>query len=192
MEMMEMFRRKTPDNVERDSSAPVLKPASQAKPASAVSDRPQVSRPAGIVPETSRETSRRATDIGTPAAIRAAAAQARRPVESKKLVVGREISLNGDITACDILVVEGRVEASLENSDILEVAAGGSFKGSVTINTAVIGGQFDGDLVVRGQLKLLAGGRITGTVKYASLVIEEGGLISGTIEHIDEGTANRS
>src|SRR5690349_6505981 len=33
--------------------------------------------------------------------------------EGKKLIVGREIVLTGEIRACDRLVVEGRVEAAL-------------------------------------------------------------------------------
>ena len=189
MEMTEMFRRKTPVTGENDSSEPVLKAPEQPKPDTASSAaRTPLGRVTGVVPEISR----RPTDIGTPAAIRAAAAQARRPTENKKLVVGREISLSGDITACDILVVEGRVEAILENSDILEVKAGGSFKGRVAINNAVIGGHFEGDLLVREQLKVLSGGKITGLVKYSSLVVEEGGLIDGTIDHITDEAASDS
>src|SRR3954471_11750229 len=33
----------------------------------------------------------------------------------RKLIVGREISLSGEITSCDKLIVEGSVEANLQN-----------------------------------------------------------------------------
>ncbi len=36
--------------------------------------------------------------------------------ESKKLLVGREIALSGEIRACDRFIVEGRVEAVLSDS----------------------------------------------------------------------------
>ena len=36
-------------------------------------------------------------------------------VEARKLIVGRGISLSGEITACDRLVIEGSVEANLQN-----------------------------------------------------------------------------
>jgi hypothetical protein len=34
-------------------------------------------------------------------------------VEARKLIVGRGISLSGEITSCDRLVIEGSVEATL-------------------------------------------------------------------------------
>ncbi|MEC8006392.1 MAG: hypothetical protein VX183_04295, partial [Pseudomonadota bacterium] len=100
-----MFRRKNPT----DDDTPETDEAAASPKVKTAADAPVVRRVPGTVPDVGR----RAIDIGTPAAIRAAAAQARRPKETKKLVVGREISLSGAITACDTLVVEGRVEATL-------------------------------------------------------------------------------
>src|SRR5690606_10605538 len=48
--------------------------------------------------------------------------------EGSKLIVGRNIRLKGEIEACDTLVVEGYVEASM-SSRIIEIAEGGTFKG---------------------------------------------------------------
>ncbi len=41
--------------------------------------------------------------------------------EHKKLIVGRDISLNGEIRTCDTLVVEGRVEAVLQDCKNIEI-----------------------------------------------------------------------
>ena len=171
-----MFRRKNPT----DDDTPETDEAAASPKVKATPDAPVVRRVPGTVPDVGR----RAIDIGTPAAIRAAAAQARRPKETKKLVVGREISLSGAITACDTLVVEGRVEATLENSELLEITPGGAFKGRVSINEAIIAGEFDGELVGRGRLLVASGGRIVGTIKYGSLVVEEGGHVSGQVDQI--------
>ena len=105
----------------------------------------------------------------------------------KKLVVGRDIVLNGQITACDQLVVEGRVEAELENSQSIEVAETGYFKGSAAIEEAVISGHFEGNLTVRGELTVKAKGRIEGDVRYGKLCIESGGEIVGTLEVLSPG-----
>ena len=171
-----MFRRKNPID---DDTPETVEAAAQPKEKS-TSNAPVVRRVPGTVPDVRR----RAIDIGTPAAIRAAAAQARLPKETKKLVVGREISLSGAITACDTLVVEGRVEATLENSELLEITPDGAFKGRVSINEAIIAGEFDGELVVRGRLLVASGGRIVGTIKYGSLVVQEGGHVSGQVDQI--------
>src|SRR6516225_9487949 len=39
----------------------------------------------------------------------------RSDAEVRKLIVGREITLSGEITSCDKLIVEGSVEANLTN-----------------------------------------------------------------------------
>ena len=110
----------------------------------------------------------------------------------KKLVVGRDIVLNGQITACDQLVVEGRVEAALENSQSIEVAETGYFKGSAVIEEATISGNFEGNLTVRGELTVKAKGRIEGDVRYGKLCIESGGEIVGTLEVLNPGAAKSS
>lgn len=135
---------------------------------------------AGFVPEIPR----RAVEIpGAPV---------RRPSprptqESKRLVVGKDISLAGEITACDSLVVEGTVEATLENSQSLEVAEGGHFKGRVLIEEAIIGGLFDGDLTARNKLTVKATGVITGTVRFARMEVELGGVLKGDVAPLSEG-----
>ncbi|MDA1098399.1 MAG: polymer-forming cytoskeletal protein [Proteobacteria bacterium] len=106
---------------------------------------------------------------------------------SKKLVVGQDIVLNGQITACDQLVVQGRVEAALENSKSIEISETGYFKGSAVIEEATISGQFEGNLTVRGELTVKAKGRIEGEVRYGKLCVESGGQIIGTIEALPAG-----
>src|SRR5450759_1118296 len=49
-------------------------------------------------------------------------------VEARKLIVGRETSLSGEITSCDRLVVEGSVEANLQNCQHMEITETGVFK----------------------------------------------------------------
>ena len=115
-------------------------------------------------------------------------APAPEPADSgKKLVVGQDIVLNGQITACDQLVVQGRVEAALENSKSIEISETGYFKGSAVIQEAVISGQFEGNLTVRGELAVKSKGRIRGDVRYGKLSVESGGQIIGTLEVLSEG-----
>jgi len=102
--------------------------------------------------------------------------------EMRKLIVGRDISLSGEITACDVLVVEGTVEAKLRDGRNIEIAESGLFKGSVEIDEADIAGRFEGDISVRGRLRLRSTGRITGTIRYGELEVEAGGQLIGEIQ----------
>jgi cytoskeletal protein CcmA (bactofilin family) len=98
-----------------------------------------------------------------------------------KLIVGPNIKLKGvEITDCDTLVVEGMVEATM-NSRVIQIAERGTFKGSAEIDVAEIRGEFDGHLIVREKLVIYATGKVTGSIRYGKLVVEEGGQISGEI-----------
>lgn len=105
--------------------------------------------------------------------------------DSKRLVVGRDIRLSGEITACERLVVEGHVEVALSGARLIEVAPSGVFKGSAQVEDADISGHVDGDLTVSNKLTVRSGGKISGSVRYGSIIIEAGGEVSGDMQALD-------
>jgi len=101
--------------------------------------------------------------------------------KGSKLIVGPDIKLKGvEITDCDTLVVEGRVEASMD-SRVIQISEQGVFCGNAGIDIAEIRGRFEGELTVRKQLVIHASGRVTGKIRYGRLTVEDGGEISGDI-----------
>jgi len=110
--------------------------------------------------------------------------------EGKKLLVGRDIFLTGEITACNKFVIEGRVEASLAESQSIEITGSGHFKGTAECETADISGNFDGKLSVRNRLTIRATGRVTGNIRYGEIEIECGGMISGDIHAMGDTDEN--
>jgi cytoskeletal protein CcmA (bactofilin family) len=99
-----------------------------------------------------------------------------------KLIVGPNIKLKGvEITDCDTLVVEGRVEATMD-SRVIQIAESGAFKGSAEIDIAEIRGEFDGELTVRQKLVIYSTGKVSGKIRYGKVVIEEGGQLSGDVQ----------
>jgi len=109
--------------------------------------------------------------------------------EGKKLLVGRDIFLTGEITACNKLVIEGRVEASLAESQSIDIAATGHFKGTAEADTAEVSGRFEGKLLVRKRLTIRSSGRVTGEIRYGEIEIECGGVISGDIKTVEDDPA---
>lgn len=107
----------------------------------------------------------------------------------RRLIVGREISLSGAITACDHLVVEGEIEATLDDCQTIRIVEGGTFRGKAHVVRADIGGLVDGELIVSGKLTVRSTGSIEGSVTYATLAVEEGGRIAGTLKPIDTDAA---
>jgi cytoskeletal protein CcmA (bactofilin family) len=112
--------------------------------------------------------------------------------EDRKLIVGKGLSLSGEITSCDVLVVEGKVEAKLSDGKLLEITEAGQFRGSVEIENADIAGRYDGQLVVHGRLTVRSTGRISGMVKYGELEINVGGQIIGEMQVMGGGAQQQS
>ncbi len=102
-------------------------------------------------------------------------------VSEARLIVGPDVKLKGaEILDCDTLVVEGRVEATMD-SRVIRIAEKGAFTGKVSIDIAEIHGRFEGELTARSQLIIHATGRVNGKIRYGKLVVDEGGELCGDV-----------
>jgi len=160
-------------------SAPQLKPFSRkgshapAKPPAAPSFQPEIPRRVPDIPSAgARRMERPMGSMGSDG-------------DSRRLVVGRDICLKGEITSCDKLVVEGVVEVSLSGARAIEVVQSGHFTGNADVAEADISGRFDGELIARERLIVRAGGHVVGTIRYGRIVIESGGEVSGDMQTLD-------
>ncbi len=102
----------------------------------------------------------------------------------RKLTVGREIALAGDITECDYLIVEGTMDATLRSGQRMEIAQTGLFRGVANVREADIAGRFEGELSVAGRLRIRSGAQISGRVQYGELEVEAGGQIQGEMAYV--------
>jgi cytoskeletal protein CcmA (bactofilin family) len=100
-------------------------------------------------------------------------------VDVRTLIVGREVSLSGEIRSCERLIVEGNVQAKIEGCESLTIAETGEFGGYATVENVDVRGRFAGDLTVRGRLLIRATGRVSGKITYKEIDVERGGQISG-------------
>lgn len=187
-----MFGRKKPETlgsetVSADASAPPLKLRSAGTPASPPSPTSLVApvQPRYEIPKRATEAAPRPAAAAVAQPPRTDTAQTPSPSEGKRLLVGRDIVLNGEITTCDQLVVEGRVEAVLTDTRVIEIRETGYVKGNAEIDEAEIRGVFEGDLIVRNRLLIRSTGKVTGEIRYGMLEIECGGQLSGDIQIID-------
>jgi cytoskeletal protein CcmA (bactofilin family) len=125
---------------------------------------------------------RPAEPFARPSAPSAAPAPKPDHAEMRQLIVGREISLTGEINSCDRLLVEGNVEANLANCREVEIAESGLFKGTANVDDVELRGRFEGTLTVKRRLFIRSTGKIVGTVTYGQIEIECGGQVSGEVQ----------
>jgi cytoskeletal protein CcmA (bactofilin family) len=139
-------------------------------------------KPLPVIPSYSAEEAPSATPVPQVVSERKPDdAETSEPSSSSRLIVGPDVKLKGaEILDCDTLVVEGRVEATMD-SRVIKIAADGSFSGKVGIDVAEVFGSFDGELTARSQLIIHATGRVSGKIRYGKILIEEGGELSGDV-----------
>ena len=110
-----------------------------------------------------------------------------RPPESeadvRTLIIGPGVSVKGEITSCNRLIVQGAIEATLADCPNVVIKEGGVFNGESTTEDADVQGSFEGKLVARKRLIIRATGRVSGNISYGEIEIERGGKISGEIDH---------
>jgi len=164
------------DPRENDGGPPPLRPFSK-------NGNHTPSKPPNKTPTISARSPQRPTESLTPK-LRADTSR-HGDMDSKKLIVGRDICLNGEITSCERLIVEGRIEVTLSDARFIDVAPTGFFKGNADVKEADISGRFEGELVASERLTVRAGGKISGSVRYGSIVIEPGGEVTGDMQPLD-------
>ena len=114
------------------------------------------------------------------------------PSERKeaRLTVGPEIKMKGaEIIDCDTLVVEGRLEATLDTL-VLQIAEQGQFNGVVSVDVAEIHGRLDGELTARKQLIIHSTARVSGKIRYQKIQVAEGAEIAGEIATLDSHSSS--
>jgi cytoskeletal protein CcmA (bactofilin family) len=180
-----MFSRKRSETEDRkmaDASDDLGIPMKPARPAGPVASTPV--RPPAMPPRAS-DLARAGDPVRSADMLRRPADLSNQPKpdgEIRRLSVGREITLSGEINSCDKLFIEGSVEANLTNCRDVDIAESGLFKGSASIDEAEVRGRFEGNLVVRKRLLIKASGRVSGTIRYGQIEIECGGQISGDVQ----------
>ena len=135
---------------------------------------PPATAPAGTVAQPAPEPAKPAVEKGEER-------------KEAKLIVGPDIKMKGvEVSDCDTLVVEGRIEATLD-SRVLQIAPNGTFCGTVAVDTAEIHGKLEGELTVRKQLVIHATGKVSGKIRYAKIKVEEGAELAGEISMMERG-----
>lgn len=142
-----------------------------------MSDRFSQYRMAAYTPQIQK----RVADIPNLATIRGSDAD----LDGKRLVIGKQIRMSGEIPGCVKLVVEGKVEATLSDVKAIDITANGTFKGTAEVESAVIAGIYEGTLKVNVHLEVAASGTVKGSVSYKTIMVANGGKLLGTIESIE-------
>jgi cytoskeletal protein CcmA (bactofilin family) len=169
------FNRDSAKSADKSAIKPAPYPYAPAAPASAAGNaaaKSPVPAPATAQPGAAPQVPVLANAVPEPAA-RAIGPD----TPGSQLFIGPNIKLKGvEISDCDVLIVEGHVEATV-NSKAMQIAKPGTWKGVAVIDVAEIDGEFSGELTAHSKLIVRGTGRVSGKIRYGRLIVADGGEI---------------
>ena len=102
--------------------------------------------------------------------------------ESNSVSLGPNDRLIGELQIEGDLHVSGTVEGQLKATGNVEVGEGGNVKASISGRGVSVGGHVEGAVTASDKLTISRSGSLTGDVRVARLVIQDGARFSGNVQ----------
>jgi len=122
----------------------------------------------------------RTLDAGAQAA---PASDRARAAVSGAAVIGQGMTIKGQVQSKEDMYVDGDVQGSLELSGCnLTVGPRGRVDAAATAREIIVFGAIDGDVEATEKITIRKGGRLTGDIRTAGIIIEDGAYFKGNID----------
>ena len=118
----------------------------------------------------------------------APAARERRPA---LMFSGGDISIDGRFEGGEDLEINCRFRGELVVTGTVVITETGDFEGEIQARRAVIYGTFDGILRASDTVHVRSTGKVTGHVRTDELMVERGGVCSGSVDRADAPISSR-
>jgi cytoskeletal protein CcmA (bactofilin family) len=97
--------------------------------------------------------------------------------------IGKSITIKGDLTGNEDLVVEGNVEGRIElPNNQLTIGSNGNVKADIAAKSVVVIGKVAGNVTGVERVQIEATGSVQGDVRTPRLVVQEGAILNGSVE----------
>lgn len=97
-------------------------------------------------------------------------------------IIGSQITIQGNLTGAEDLIVEGRIEGTIKLSNHLTVASGGVVNADLEVEDLTVNGTVQGDIHASRSITINSGARVIGNVGAPRIIIEDGARFRGRVE----------
>ncbi|MFN3699079.1 MAG: polymer-forming cytoskeletal protein [Dictyoglomus sp.] len=106
-------------------------------------------------------------------------------------ILGPQTELEGKIVSKASVRVDGRLRGDIEAKDSVIIGKTGYVEGNIKANKVIIIGEVVGNILCKGSLEILSTGKFKGDLKLGGKIsVEEGGILLGTTEILEESKIN--
>src|ERR1700733_7413110 len=104
-------------------------------------------------------------------------------IPSSQAVLGRDVTVTGEIRSHEPLIIEGEVEGTIDVAGhLLTIAPNGKVRASVNAKEIDILGSLQGNVEGADKIYIRNGARFIGDIQAGGIVIEDGGFIHGKVD----------
>jgi len=97
-------------------------------------------------------------------------------------VIGAGITIEGEISADEEIVVQGTVRGKLDAREGVIVEAGGTVEADITSGPLTVVGNVTGNISSSDRVDLQSGARVIGNVKATRITIADGAQFKGNVD----------
>ena len=97
-------------------------------------------------------------------------------------VIGRAITIRGNLSGSEDLMVEGRIEGSVSLKNHLSIEETGVVEADIDVEDLTVRGEMKGDINAAQSVSITTNARVVGNVRAPRVIIEDGARFRG---HID-------
>lgn len=97
-------------------------------------------------------------------------------------VIGQGITIRGNLSGSEPLIIEGVVEGAISLDSHLTVESTGRVVADIDVETLTVNGMVEGNIVAQQQVAIQAGSSVEGNISAPRVVIDDGAAFKGSIE----------
>jgi cytoskeletal protein CcmA (bactofilin family) len=97
-------------------------------------------------------------------------------------VIGQGITIEGEVTADEELVVQGTVRGKVDAQGGVTIEAGGSVEADIQSGPVTVAGSVTGNISSTDRVDLQAGARVVGNVRATRITIADGAQFKGNVD----------
>ena len=101
---------------------------------------------------------------------------------SKSSVIGKTLVVKGKIRATEEIMIDGRVEGSVNVKHSVIVGRSGIIKADIEANEVIIKGRVDGNVKATSKVEIFPEGILNGNIISQRVVLAEGAIFKGNID----------
>ena len=111
--------------------------------------------------------------------------------EGGRAIIGRSITIRGEVTGDEDLLIQGRVDGSVDlKQHSITIGRDGQVKADVIGHIVTVEGVVEGNLTAAEQVILRASARVHGDITAPRVVLEDGARFRGGVDMGEAVTAN--